>query len=95
MKIKHLLAFEKLEGNLTVEEVAEILGYSESVIRRKLRRGEIKGFKDSKRWLVPPASIEEYAAGFAEDGFREYAAEILAQLEKVMRKRRRGREIKK
>lgn len=48
---------------LTVEEVAAILNLSPEVIRRKLRSGEINGFKTSPtggEWRIYQSAVEAY-----------------------------------
>ena len=50
-----------MEELLTVTQVAEYLKQNAFVIRRKLRNGEIKGFKISGRdWRIKRVDLEEY-----------------------------------
>ena len=49
---------------LTVKDIAHELSLSEEEVRRKLRRGTIKGIKVGYRgWRVDPKDFEEYLNG--------------------------------
>ena len=50
-----------MEELLTVTQVADYLQQKDYVIRRKLRKGEIKGIKLSGRdWRIKRSALEEY-----------------------------------
>ena len=50
------------QGFITVKRAAEILGVTPHYIRKLLRENKIKGqqIKNSNRWQVDRASIEQY-----------------------------------
>jgi excisionase family DNA binding protein len=45
---------------LTVEEVAEILGYHVKSVRRIIRKGQLRADKKSRVWLIPREALREY-----------------------------------
>lgn len=45
---------------VSVEEAAEITGYSEQYIRRLLRQGKVEATKKGYMWWVSLASLKEY-----------------------------------
>jgi excisionase family DNA binding protein len=45
---------------LTVEEVAEILGYHSESVRRIIREGKLGADKKSRVWLIPREALKEY-----------------------------------
>ena len=49
----------KLANWLSVEEVAELIGFHQETIRRKLRAGEIEGHNIG-RWRIKESDLEQY-----------------------------------
>lgn len=52
-------AFKRL---YTVEEAAEILSYSRSVVYRLMQAGRLRSVKEGHSRRIPAAAIEEYTA---------------------------------
>jgi excisionase family DNA binding protein len=50
---------------LTVEETAEVLGYSIEYVRRMLRNGKLSADKKAGIWLVYRDAVEAYKEGIA------------------------------
>jgi len=44
----------------TVKEVAEILGFCEETIRRKINAGKIKAIKTGKNFKISDENLKEY-----------------------------------
>ena len=53
---------------LTPEEVAEMLGLSESHVKRLLRDGELKGFRINKFWRITSESLDSYISKLIQKG---------------------------
>ncbi len=49
-----------MENLLTVKEVAELLRYSEETVKRKLRAGEIAGYKTGNEWRVEREAVNRF-----------------------------------
>ncbi len=45
---------------MTIEEAAQISGLHPNTLRRLLRQGEIRGYKDGWRWMVSASSLRQY-----------------------------------
>lgn len=58
----------------TPSELSEILKVSEDLIRRLLRKGELKGIKIGKYWRVKEKYLEEYLKQ-KEEKFKEINSE--------------------
>lgn len=62
----------------TVKELAELLDFQETTVRKMLREGTLKGKKLGKKWFITDKAIQDYFIEEAEnkdDGFnalREY-----------------------
>jgi excisionase family DNA binding protein len=50
------------ERLLTVDQVAEILGFASSYVYELLRRGEIRALHHGRYWRVRPAEVEKFIA---------------------------------
>jgi excisionase family DNA binding protein len=52
----------KLEGakTFTVQEVADLLNYSDTHIRRLLRKGDLAGVQTGRGWRISRADLEEW-----------------------------------
>jgi len=65
----------------TVKELAELLDFQETTVRKMLREGTLKGKKLGKKWFITDKAIQDYFIEEAEnkdDGFnalREYLEE--------------------
>ena len=53
-----------MEKNLRVDEVAHLLGYKTSTIRKKLSRGEIGYFKIGRIVAIPPSEVARLLGRF-------------------------------
>jgi excisionase family DNA binding protein len=49
-----------LPDYLTVEETAQVLGYSDHYVRRMLRKGKLRADKKGGMWLVYRRAVENY-----------------------------------
>lgn len=49
----------KEKSSLTVKEVAEVFGYSEETIRRRIRKGELSAMRYGNKYLIPAKDIYE------------------------------------
>jgi putative resolvase len=47
------------ERNLSLSEVAQLLGKSERTIRRWVKSGKLKAYKPGRDYLIPESAIRE------------------------------------
>ena len=55
-----VVGVSRLPDYLTVEETAEVLGYSDHYVRRMLRNGKLHADKKGGMWLVYREAVERY-----------------------------------
>jgi len=49
-----------ITGHITVQDAAEVTGYSIQYLRRLLRSGKLEGIKIGQLWLIEMQSLEMY-----------------------------------
>ena len=52
--------FDDYPDILSAEEAAEALRIRENAIYRLLNKGELKAFKNGRRWLIPKETLKIY-----------------------------------
>lgn len=54
--------------HLTVEELAERWRCSVYTVRRRVNTGELEGFREGRRWLVPDRAVAAYERAHSNTG---------------------------